>query len=362
MFGQLKGTGIARREFLAGTAAVVAAVTSFPESSAAAEKTPKPHAGPPDWTAIRGFNYQPSYGSSGLELWQNFNAATIDRELGLGKKYFPGMNAIRFWLSWDSFRRNPRLFADHFETSLRIAHKHGLYVMPVLFNRWHDSVLDYGGIYVDHFMPKASWVQSPKMFDAYLEAVVGSHEDDPRILAWDLANEPFSYSCGIQEIPQIAQAELNWLKGLYDECKRLGATAPITVGIHPGVPLEKVEPISDLLSIHPYYVHNAPNASKEAFEKSLDHDVVIAMRVRKPLLATECCWGALDDRVRADSIRYTFTQLKKRAIGWMAYLLHHSLIADAHRPEHGPVGFPGYLGFIEADDRLRPGHGVFNEF
>jgi hypothetical protein len=42
-------------------------------------------------------------------------------------------------------------------------------------------------------------------------------------------------------------------------------------------------------------------------------------------------------------------------------LLHQSLIADAHRPKFGPVGYPSYLGFIEADGALRPGHEVFNE-
>ena len=51
-----------------------------------------------------------------------------------------------------------------------------------------------------------------------------------------------------------------------------------------------------------------------------------------------------------------------RGVGWLVYLLHHSLIADAHRPEFGPVGFPGYLGFIEADGSLRAGHDVFNDF
>ncbi len=30
-----------------------------------------------DYERIRGFNYQPSYGSSGFELWQKFDAATI---------------------------------------------------------------------------------------------------------------------------------------------------------------------------------------------------------------------------------------------------------------------------------------------
>ena len=88
----------------------------------------------------------------------------------------------------------------------------------------------------------------------------------------------------------------------------------------------------------------------------------IGSLVKKPLLSTECCWGSLDDAVRTQSVRYTLEQLKKREIGWLVYLLHHSLIADAHRPEFGPVTEPGNLAFIEADDTLRPGHEVFNEF
>ena len=42
----------------------------------------------------------------------------------------------------------------------------------------------------------------------------------------------------------------------------------------------------------------------------------------------------------------------------MVYLLHHSLVADAHRPEFGPVGHPGNLAFIEADGSLRKGQVV----
>jgi hypothetical protein len=347
-------TDLTRRGFLAGAAATAALNMSL----GLAEENRQSR----DWSKIRGFNYQPSYGGSGFELWQKFDPAAIDRELGLGKKYFPGINAVRLWLSWDSFLRDPKRFAGDFDRALSIADKYGLVVMPVLFNRWHDRVLDYGGIYIDHFLPKASWVQGPKMFDPFLEAIVGGHKDDRRILAWDLCNEPFSYSCPRQEIPQIADAEFQWLKGLYDQCKRLQAAAPITVGIHPGVPLELIEPISDVLSIHPYYVHNSPSADKAAYEKKLDAEAAFAEKVQKPLLATECCWGSLDDAIRVETIRYTLTQLKKRKIGWLVYLLHHSLIADAHRPEFGPIGFPGYLGFIEADGSLRKGHDVFNEF
>ena len=145
-----------------------------------------------DYPKVRGFNYQPSYGTSGLELWQQFDAATIDKELALGKKYFPKMGAIRLWLSWDSFKRDGERFAANFEKALDLAARHGLVVMPVLFNRWHEAALDYGGIYIDHFLPRASWVQTAGMFGPYLEAIVGGHAADPRLFAWDLCNEPFN--------------------------------------------------------------------------------------------------------------------------------------------------------------------------
>jgi hypothetical protein len=163
-------------------------------------------------------------------------------------------------------------------------------------------------------------------------------------------------------LPAIVEAETQWLKGLYTKCKVLGAEAPITVGIHPGVPLEVVEPAADVLSIHPYWIHSDKNAKKEVYESKLDAEAACARKARKPLVATECCWGSLDNAVRVESIRYTLGQLKKRNIGWLVYLLHHSLIADAHGPGYGPVGFPENLSFIQPDGSLRPGHEVYNEF
>lgn len=318
-----------------------------------------------DYSQVKGFNYQPSYGSSGFELWQKFDAAIIEKELGLGKRYFPGMNAIRLWLSWDSFLRDPTRSAECFETALRIADTHNLLVMPVLFNRWHSAELDYGGIYVDHFLPRASWVQRDRMFDPFMDTIVGAHASDDRILAWDLCNEPFAYSCPLDAMPEIFKAEHAWLEGLYRKCKELGAKAPVTIGFHGGIRgrwLKVLEPICDIISIHPYWTCESPPHDKSEYEKQLDEYVEFAASAGKPLLATETCWGHLDDAKRVEIIKYTLGELKKRGIGWLVYLLHHSLIADAHRPEFGPLGSPGNLSFIEADGSLRPGHKVFNDF
>ena len=319
-----------------------------------------------DTSQIRGFNYQPSYGSNGFEIWQRFDASIIDRELGLGKKHFPGINAVRLWLSWDAFLRDPSLFADRFERALGIAARHGLMVMPVLFNRWHCPVLDYGGIYIDHFLPGISWVQSEGMFRPFLEAIVGPHAEDGRIFAWDLCNEPFSYLTSLDETPaELVAAEFAWLEGLYNDCKRLGARAPITIGIHGDHGLDDmrmVEPISDFLSIHPYWKSDSPPHDKGEFERELDEQVRFAEEIGKGLLATETCWGSQDDAKRVEIIRYTLEQLTRRGIGFLAYVLHHSFVADAHRLEYGPLREPGNLAFIEADGSVRPGHDIFNEF
>ena len=321
------------------------------------------------WSDITGFNYQPSYGSSGFELWQKFDARTIALELARGKKFFPRMNALRWWQSWSSFNRDPKRYARDFARTLDLAAQVGCRVMPVLFNRWHDPVLDYGGIYIDHFYPgdRFGWVRKPDMFDAFLDTIVGGHAGDERIFAWDLCNEPFAYIQRPAEIPEIVQAEFRWLQELHDHCKRLGATAPITVGIHPDhgrAGIEQIEPISDVLCVHPYWIpkKDKPDGGKADYEKQLDDYVAFATQVKKPLLCSETCWGELDDAKRVEIVRYTLSQLKQRNIGRLAYLLHHSLIADAHRPEFGHVGFPGNLSFIEADGSLRPGHEVFNEF
>ncbi len=316
-----------------------------------------------EYAQVKGFNYQPSYGSSGFELWRKFDAKIVAEELGRGTRYFPSMNAIRVWLSWDAFIREPPQFAAHFERLLEIADTYQLRVMPVLFNRWHIPDLDYGGIYIDHFLPTVSWVQKDRMFEPYLDAIVGEHAHDDRVFAWDLCNEPFSYSCAASDIPDITEAENRWLTGLYEACKRLRAVAPVTIGTHPNdgrAGLERVEPISDILSIHPYYIPS--RHSKQAYEQLLDDYVAVASTAQKPLLGTETCWGALDDDDRVSIIQYTLGELAKRRIGWLVYLLHHSLIADAHRPAFGPVGEPGNLAFIEADGSLRPGHEVFNHF
>jgi endo-1,4-beta-mannosidase len=319
-----------------------------------------------DYSRVRGFNYQPSYGSSSFENWLYFKPDLVELELRRGKHYFPKMNVIRIWLSWEAFKRNNEAFANNFEFVLDLASKLDLLVIPTLFNRWHSFNLDNGGIYIDHLLPTvSSFVDKENLFQPYLETIVKKHKNDKRILIWDICNEPFSYKR--ECFKEIELLEFNWLEKIYNEIKNMDAMSPVGISMdcaaHGILGLKRIEPISDVLLIHPYYIYGLENLEeKKNFTNFLDKCIEFHKNSGKPMLVTETCWGSLDDYSRVENIKYTLSELKKRNFGWLVHALNHSLVIDLHREQYGPVGSPGFMGFIEADGSLRPGHEIFNKF
>ena len=135
------------------------------------------------YESIRGFNYQPSYDFSGLTIWREFRQDVVAVELERGKKYFPGMNTIRAWLSWDAFLENPKRFAANFDALLEIAAGNGLRVIPTLFNGWH-SIPNFGGIVVGQLLLLKN-VDYWDIFLRYISELVGGHANDERICGYE---------------------------------------------------------------------------------------------------------------------------------------------------------------------------------
>jgi hypothetical protein len=350
-----------RRDFLK-QAVVGAGVVGLGGASgfaAQAEETKTffPYVFKPDFSDVRGFMYEPSYAWTEVDVWHHFDPKIINLELSRGKKYFPGLNALRISLSADAYKRNPARFLSNLDRYLDIAAGHGLAVTATLFNRWHDSALDFGGIYVDNFWRGEK--QYRNVYSSYVKAVISKFAGDKRIFLWDVANEPLHE---INRYPDIFKMELDWLGWIYQDCKVAGAQAPLCVGLWGECRdcLEKVEPISDVLTIHSYL---SPYITKERFVARLEGWVDLARRSKKPLLITESCWGADTDAKRVENMRFEFGEHKKRNLGFFAVMLHWSYRIDCHDASDGlPVGHMQNLEFIKKDGTLREGHEVFNEF
>ena len=323
-----------------------------------------------DYSKIRGFNYQPSYASTSFESWMFFDPQIWELEFRRGKDYFPGINALRLWLDWAAYIRNPERFVQNFATAVELCDRIcGAKALPCLFNRWHNDFLDCGGIYMEHFMPGWAWLNtSEHKFDKYICDVVSPFISDERILAWDVCNEPFTYNLPNPELDYVEECEFQWLKHISEAIKATGAKQDVGISIHPHHHkrgLERVEPIEDVLFIHPYYEGALDDDAYKAdwLKDKLDDMVAVSKASGKPLLITEFGWGTIhNDLLRTQTLEYSMQEYCKRNIGFIAHALNHSLVADLHDPEYGPAAGPGNLMFIGPDGKLRPHHDIFNKY
>jgi len=322
-----------------------------------------------DIQKIRGFNYAPGYAYTGADIWRSFDRATFERELGWGSKHFPKTSGIRLWLAWEVFALGSEAEKDTFlgnlDTALAIASGLDLVVMPVLFNRWHHGIPDWGGVYLDHLLPNAGWAGAEfgTRSREYVRAVMNRFGADDRVFAWDLCNEPYSYSFEADPNPawELEKHETAWLHDVYDTAKAAGAKAPLSVGFWNGVhDLREHPELSDILNFHSYWMGG--DADPKEWLAGLDACVELREKTGKPLFCSESCWGNVDDAKRVEILEFNLRELNRREIGWFIHALAHSPIADLHRPEAGPVQGPGVMHCIEPDGSIRPGHEVINEY
>src|SRR6202167_947714 len=149
-----------------------------------------------------GADFLPSTAINELEMWQadTWDPATIDRELGWAEGI--GMNTMRVFLHNLVWEQDPQGFQHRIDVFLSIAARHHIRPIFVLFDSCWDPLPKLGpqhppipGVH------NSGWVQAPgaeiladptqyPRLERYVKGVVGAFANDPRILAWDLWNEP----------------------------------------------------------------------------------------------------------------------------------------------------------------------------
>lgn len=152
-----------------------------------------------------GFNYLPADCVNFVQMWQadTFDEKAIDREFALAESV--GFNCLRNFLPYNVWEADPEGFRRRMDRFLALAAKHGLRVMPVLFD---DCAF---GQFPEPFLGRQpevvpgyffnGWVPSPgaRMVNdrsqwpklrAYVQDLLRHFSGDKRVLAWDLYNEP----------------------------------------------------------------------------------------------------------------------------------------------------------------------------
>ncbi len=247
-----------------------------------------------------GANYLPSDAINELEMWQaaTFNPSDIDREMGWAED--AGMNTMRVFLHNLLWEEDPKGFRVRMDQYLAIASRHHIRPIFVLFDSCWDPDPHSGpqhppipGVH------NSGWVQAPGSailenpatyleLKSYVQGVVGAFANDPRILAWDVWNEPDntnSSSYGSREPKNKTELVLGLLPQVFAWARAVHPAQPLTSGVWQGdwTSLEKMPPmareqieLSDVLSFHDY-------EWPEGFEERI-HEL---QQFHRPLLCTE---------------------------------------------------------------------------
>jgi hypothetical protein len=258
-----------------------------------------------DWYArqpwLVGSNYIPATVINELEMWQadTFDPHRIDLELGWAQSI--GLNTMRVFLHDLLWQQDPAGFRKRIDAFLAIAAKHHIRIIFVLF----DSCWDPNPRLGPQRAPRpgvhnSGWVQSPgaaalsdpnqyPRLQAYVKGVVGAFSKDPRVLAWDVWNEPSNTNdpaYASQEPPRKKELVLALLPQAFAWAREAGPSQPLTSGLWEGADWsspQKLDAIarvqleqSDVLSFHNY---DAP----AEFRKRVD-----SLRIYgRPILCTE---------------------------------------------------------------------------
>jgi hypothetical protein len=246
-----------------------------------------------------GSNYTPAYAINQLEMWQpeTFDPAAIDRELGWAAAM--GMNTQRVFLHNLLWEADPAGFKTRLEVFLKIAARHNIRPMFVLFDSvWNPDVAAGPQRPPIPGVHNSGWVQAPgaarlrdtaqyAKLEAYVKDVVGSFANDPRILAWDVWNEPNNGGGGnYTPTPDKNRYVALLLPQVFAWARGVDPVQPITSGVWTGDhwdDLAKVDAIertqltaSDVISFHDY-------SWPETFEARIGQLVTYG----RPILCTE---------------------------------------------------------------------------
>lgn len=222
-----------------------------------------------------GANYNPSTAINQLEMWQKktFDPKRIDQELGWAEQI--GMNVMRVYLHDLLHKQDAKGLYKRMDIFLKIAHKHHIKTLFVLFDSCWDPFPQLGTQRAPKpFVHNSGWVQSPGQkvlldekqyprLEKYVKETISHFQNDERILGWDVWNEPDNMtgpSYEKVEIKNKVDLVYNLLGKVFVWARESNPSQPLTSGVWAGDWSEaNLKPIfklqleqSDVISFHCY--------------------------------------------------------------------------------------------------------------
>ncbi len=278
-----------------------------------------------------GTNFNPSTAINQLEFWQEdtWDPQTIEKELAWSAEL--GFNLHRVYLHNLLWEQDSVGFLQRLEEYLTMADNHGIGTLFVLLDDvWHPVPKLGTQPEPQPHLHNSGWVQAPGAeilgdssrhdeLKGYIKGVISKFGSDPRVICWDLYNEPDNRALqrgrNELEVEDKHIYSLALLRKVFSWAREVNPTQPLTTGIwrgeidHWGTPdsLPELDRFmvqhSDLISFHAYDRYENVVRKIEELKK-----------YQRPLICTE--YLARGNGNRFDNIMPLFKDEKIGAINW----------------------------------------------
>lgn len=315
------------------------------------------------WDRLHAVNFVPSYSRTSIDSWRDYDAEAVGRELGFAESL--GFNGVRAWFHERAFKEDPTTFLKNVEDFLAGCDAHGLYVIAVLFDQcgyayplgqvepisWGAKVAyheqrpkDVQSIKIfkkrcgtnwpalfalsrDMVVPHPTptgilwpqwWYPNPgpsqledkswAPLETYAKALVRRFGQHPRIILWDVLNEPGglpAYQAFGKRVAKLVRS--------------MRPLAPVTIGAASLDGTRRYVDDVDVISFHTY-------ETGENLAKRLSEAKELGRQTGKEVIVSECLanfptpdWYSGTDWGQLAHYRRTLPVLARGGVGWVSW-------------------------------------------
>jgi hypothetical protein len=250
----------------------------------------------PDYSDIRGFNYNTASSLNTEDQWRTYKHAEVDRDFGYAQRL--GLNSVRVFLSYKAWLADKTAFRANLRDFVRTAAAHRIGAMIEVVN-------GPGGMMPDLFEESAK----PKLRE-YVKDLVDTIGNEPGLSFWDAANEP-DWVRPPEAMPNTNQpqriAVAQFVASVFQE---LDTDTPVTIGCLFLTCTMETASFVDVLSYHDY------SQTRAQIVADIERGQKFAASVNKPIINTEmACVG------RANPYDIEIEEHNKAKMGWFIWEL-----------------------------------------
>lgn len=196
------------------------------------------------------------------------NEETLERDLGFMNRL--QLNSTRVWLSQRAYERNPGEYVNSVVNYVRTCNKHGVSVMPILFNGSFPQLLQKGAM---------------EAGEKYVTAMVNALKNEEGLLMWDIMNEPRMNDYYRKAPPEEQEKRSDEIAGFNRHfiqfVKKIDPVNAVTIGYWLPKFCEKTADLVDVISFHDYL------ETRSRVEESYAIAEKISKKYDKPLINSE---------------------------------------------------------------------------